>query len=40
VHVTEQTELDAIESEIIAADPVIELDLGAAIKQVFLEDTK
>lgn len=40
VHVTEQTELDAIESEIIAADPVIELDLGAAIKQVFLENTE
>lgn len=40
VHVTNQTALDAIEKEIISDDPAIELDLAAAIKQVFLEDAE
>lgn len=38
VHVTEQTDLDAIEKEIIADDPALQLDLAAAIKHVFLGD--
>jgi hypothetical protein len=36
VHVTDETDLTAIEEEIISADPAIELDLAAAIKQTFL----
>lgn len=40
VHVTNETALDAIEKEIISDDPAIELDLAAAIKQVFLEDAE
>lgn len=38
VHVTDQTDLNAIEQEIIADDPAVQLDLAEAIKQVYLED--
>lgn len=40
VHVTDSTALDVIEKEIISDDPAIDLDLAAAIKQAFLEDTE
>lgn len=40
VHVTDETDLTAIEEEIISADPAIELDLAAAIKQTFLGEDK
>lgn len=38
VHVTEETEVSAIEQEIISDDPAIQLDLSETIKQVYLED--
>lgn len=40
VHVTNETDLDAIERDVIAEDPAVELDLGEAIKQAYLGEDK
>jgi len=38
VHVTDETDLNAIEEQIISVDPATQLDLGEVIKQMNLEE--
>lgn len=40
VHVTSETDLSVIEKDIIADDPVNQLDLAGAIKHLYVEDNK